>query len=278
MMMKRLSIIGAIVLVAVAAEAAFEQRAQRERLVDFEPFLPPPPAGVTIADGKFHFCRLRFRTSGYGDGNGWWVDYPRADINLSLRLAETTRVPVARAADDEPAHVVISATDDELLQCPFVMMTEPGGADFEEAEAARLRTYLLKGGFLWADDFWGSAAWTWWSEQLAHVLPPEKYPIVDLPPDHPLFRTLFGIDHIPQIPNIDLWVTSHLTSERGADSPEAKGRAILDSKGRVMVFMTFNTDFGDAYERESESADYFARFSVQAYAIGVNVVLYAMTH
>jgi hypothetical protein len=275
MMMKRLSIIGVIVLIAVAADAAY---GQRERLVDFEPFLPPPPSGVTIDDGKFHFCRLHFRTSGYGDGNGWWVDYPRADINLSLRLAETTRVPVARTAGDEPAHVVVNATDDQLLQCPFVMMTEPGGADFDEAEAAHLRTYLLKGGFLWADDFWGTAAWTWWSEQMARVLPPEEYPIIDLPRDHPLFRTLFEIEQIPQIPNIDLWVTSHLTSERGADSPEAKGRAILDAKGRVMVFMTFNTDFGDAYERESESADYFSRFSVQAYAIGVNVVVYAMTH
>jgi hypothetical protein len=273
---RRFSIIVALLALVVAAETAY---AQRGRFLEFEPRLPiPPVAPPNTYDANFRFCRLRFHTSAYGDGNGWWVDYPRADINLSLRVAETTRVPVARQPNGNPAYAVVNATDDELMQCPFVMMTEPGGADFDDAEVARLREYLQKGGFLWADDFWGSAAWTWFATQLARVLPPDQYPIVDLPADHPLFHTMFDIAGVPQIPNVGLWVTSHLTSERGADSAEAHGRAILDEKGRVMVFMTFNTDFGDAYERESESADYFARFSVNAYAIGVNIVLYAMTH
>src|SRR5207253_6676995 len=125
-----------------------------------------------------------------------------------------------------------------------------------------LRTYLLKGEFLWADDFWGSHAWDWWQGQIGKALPRAEYPIVDLPMDHPIYHTLFNIDHVPQIPNIGLWLSAHATSERGADSAEAHARAILDHAGRVMVFMTHNTDFGDAYEEESVSPDYFRRFSM----------------
>ena len=85
------------------------------------------------------------------------------------------------------------------------MMTEPGGAFFDEAEAARLRDYLLKGGFLWADDFWGEYAFRFWAEEIAKALPPERYPIVDVPLDHALFHTLYDIHRIPQIPAIDFW-------------------------------------------------------------------------
>jgi hypothetical protein len=174
--------------------------------------------------------------------------------------------------------LVVQLTDDELFQCPFVMMTEPGGADLSAEEAAKLGAYLRKGGFLWADDFWGSRAWQWWSTQIAKALPPDQYPIVDVPLDHPMFHTMFDIKEIPQIPNIGQWESSHTTSERGSDSAEAHGRAIFDKKGRLMVFMTFNTDFGDSFERETESPDYFQRFSVPAYEIASDVILYALTH
>jgi len=174
--------------------------------------------------------------------------------------------------------VVFPLTDPELFNCGFVMMTEPGGSFFDEDEARQLRTYLMKGGFLWADDFWGSYAWQWWSGQIAKALPPSEYPIFDVPLDHPIFHTLFNIKEIPQIPNIGLWVRAQLTSERGDDSAVPHFRGINDSKGRLIVVMTHNTDFGDAYERESESPDYFQRFSVPGYAIGIDVVLYAMTH
>ena len=96
-------------------------------------------------------------------------------------------------------------TDPLLYHCPFVMMTEPGGAFFDEAEAARLRDYVLKGGFLWADDFWGEFAFSHWAGQIAKALPPERYPVIDLPLDHALFHTLYDIRRIPQIPAIDFW-------------------------------------------------------------------------
>src|SRR5262245_21443374 len=98
-----------------------------------------------------------------GDGNGWAVDYPRADIKLSIRLSELTKTHISVEKSGEPNHVVMSMTDPEMFQCPFIMMTEPGGAYIGEEEAAKLREYLLKGGFLWADDFWGSYAWEHWA-------------------------------------------------------------------------------------------------------------------
>jgi hypothetical protein len=229
-------------------------------------------------DGSFRFCRISFRNSPQGDGDGWYVDYPRADENLSIRFGELTKAPVTHDAEGNPLHVVFPATDPELFKCGFVMMTEPGGSFFDEDEAKQLHTYLMKGGFLWADDFWGHYAFEWWSGQIGKAMPPDRYPIFDVPLDHPIFHTQYNIKEIPQMPNIGLWMREHITSERGADSAVPHFRGINDDKGRLVVVMTHNTDFGDGYERESESPDYFQRFSVPAYAIGVDVILYAMTH
>jgi hypothetical protein len=96
--------------------------------------------------------------------------------------------------------------------------------------------------------------------------------------DHPIFHTLFDLRRVPQIPGIGTWLGSGRTSERGADSAEVHARAILDQKGRVMVFMTHNTDVSDSWEREGEDAQYFYRFSVEGYQVAVNVLLYTMTH
>src|SRR5262245_24288664 len=131
-------------------------------------------------DGAFQFCRVLFRNAPYGDGGGWGVDYPRADQNISTRLSELTRTTVSRDSSGEPNHLVVRLTDPELFHCPFVMMTEPGGAYFDQSEAARLQEYLLKGGFLWVDDFWGTRAWANWSDQIGKALPPGLYPIKEL--------------------------------------------------------------------------------------------------
>lgn len=106
-------------------------------------------------DGAFRFCRIMFRQNPNGDGNGWSVDYPRADINLTYRLSELTSTIVSKDATGKYKNVVLQLSDDELYKCPFIMMTEPGALYLDDNEAARLRVYLLKGGFLWADDFWG---------------------------------------------------------------------------------------------------------------------------
>jgi hypothetical protein len=158
------------------------------------------------------------------------------------------------------------------------MLTNPGRAFLNEKEAAALRIYLQKGGFLWSDDFWGSYGWKHWIGELRKVLPEGTHPLVDLPVSHPMFHTLFDAQRIPQIPNIGFYRGTLRTSERGSDSVEPHAGAILDSNGRVMVLITHNTDFGDAYEREAEDPEFFYKFSVEGYAIGIDILLYAMTH
>ena len=266
---------GILCTVALAGgAAATEQFRQRGRFGDGVP--TPTPDSF---DGGFNFCRILFRGNRFGDGGGWGVDYPRADVNLTIRLSELTRTSISRDAAGEPNHLVVRLTDDALFQCPFVMMTEVGAAYLDDAEASRLRDYLVKGGFLWADDFWGSYAWESWEAQIRKVLPSHDYSIVDVPLDHPLFRTQFEISRVPQIPSINFWSGSGGgTSERGADSAVAHARAILDREGRIMVLMTHNTDVGDSWEREADDPDYFYHFAVDGYAVGINVVLYAMTH
>jgi hypothetical protein len=229
-------------------------------------------------DGSFSFCRIMFQSSRGGDGGNWSVDYPRADINLSMRMSELTKTRISIQPGGEPNHLVLTLTDPALFQCPFIMMTEVGAAYFAPDEAAKLREYLQKGGFLWADDFWGEYAWDHWVNEFSKVLPPPEYQILDLPKDHPLFRAQFEIKRIPQIPSINFWAGSGGGTSERYDSEEPHARGISDRNGRLMVLITHNTDVGDSWEREADDPDYFYRFSVDGYAFGINVLLYAMTH
>ncbi len=241
---------------------------------------PPRFATPDMFDGTFNFCRILYDSARREPGGtGWRTDYPNADVNFTTRLAELTKTPVSRGAEGEPNHVVVRLTDDALFQCPFVIIEDAGTARFSDVEADRLHAYLLKGGFMWVDDFWGSRAWQSWRGELAQVLPPVDYPIVDVRPDHPIFRALYTIPALPQIPSIQFWRQSGgETSERGSESRTPQMRAIADADGRIMVLMTHNTDIADAWEREGEDPDFFYSFSPQGYAVGINVLLYAMSH
>jgi hypothetical protein len=231
-------------------------------------------------DGAFMFCRIWFRNAPDGDGAGWEVDWPRADENLSFRFSELTRTSVSRTPSGDYNHVVIPLTDTERLsRCPFIMMTEPGGTYFDQDEADSLRAYLQKGGFLWADDFWGDYAFDHWMDQLRKALPSGEYPLTDVPLDHALFHVLYDVKAIPQIPSINFWYgRGGQTSERGAESATPHVRAVSDRNGRILVIMTHNTDFGDAFEREGDSREYFEAFAGAGYAFGVNALLYSLTH
>lgn len=228
----------------------------------------------------FNFCRAIYtsvrREAG---GQGWSTDYPNADINLSIRLSELTKMQVSMDGTESPEHLVIRLTDEALFNCPFVQMEDVGTLAFSEAEVSALRTYLLKGGFLWVDDFWGTAAWDSWVSEFARVLPPSEYPITDLRTDHAIFRTLFDVKEIPQIPSIQFWRGSGgATSERGSESAIPHMRGVSDHRGNLMVLMTHNTDIADAWEREGEDPRFFYSFSPNGYTVGINVILYAMSH
>jgi hypothetical protein len=231
-------------------------------------------------DGAFHFCRIEYgsarRESG---GQGWSTDYPGADINFSVRLSELTKTRVTMRPSGEPDHIVVRLTDEALFQCPFAIIEDVGTAWLTEIEVEQLRKYLLKGGFLWVDDYWGPRAWEAWLRELGKVLPPAQYPVVDVPGDHAMLHTLFEVPRVPQVPSIQFWRGSDGgTSERGPDSAEPHMRAVADEHGRLMVLMTHNTDIADSWEREGEDPDFFYRFSPEGYAFAINVLLYAMTH
>ena len=135
---------------------------------------PPRFATATTFDGSFNFCRVMFR-SDRREKQGWATDYPGADINFSVRLAELTKVNVKmvnRGSEDEtPDAVVVRLTDDALFQCPFTFMQDAGTARFTDEEVDRLSTYLLKGGFLLVSDYHGSWAREQFDEQIGRALP-----------------------------------------------------------------------------------------------------------
>lgn len=241
---------------------------------------PPRYPKVESFDGGFNFCRLIYTSDrGEAGGSGWSTDYWDADINFSTRLGELTKTKISRQPDGRPNHLSVRISDPLLFQCPFLSATDVGTAFFNDEEVETLRNYLLKGGFLWVDDFWGPYAWDNWAGQIGKILSPAQFPIRDLGLDHPIRRTLFEFTSLPQIPSISFWRRSGGdTSERYELSAEPHLRGIADEHGRLMVVMTHNTDISDAWEREAEDPQFFFSFSPQGYAVGLDVVLYGMTH
>jgi hypothetical protein len=244
-------------------------------------FLNGQLAPVQMPDRNFAVCRIMYQSvRSEPSGAGWQTDYPYGEMNLTIRVSELTRMRVSRGSDGQPNNWVVRLTDDSLFNCPYTVASDVGTIGLNEVEAERLRTYLLKGGFLWVDDFWGDAAWAHWTQQIAKALPPSEFPIEDVPLTDPIFSSQFTIKKVPQVPRYPFWAASgrRETSERGEETRVPHFRAIRDPHGRIIVVMTHNTDIADSWEREGEEPGYFYAFSVDGYALGINVLLYAMTH
>jgi hypothetical protein len=242
--------------------------------------VPPKWAKTEDFDGSFIYCRGFYnivrREAG---GVGWSTDYPAADNNFSVRLMELTTAHLQLDAERQPNTVVVRLSDPLLYKCPILFMEDTGTLSFTSSEVESLHDYFVKGGFLYVDDFWGSAAWEQWETQIGRVLPPSEYRIFDIPPDHQIMHMLYDVKAVPQVSAITFWQRNNgSTSERGSDSPHANFRGIADAHGRLMVVMTHNTDIADTWEREGEDQEYFRKFSPAGYALGVNIVLYALTH
>lgn len=227
----------------------------------------------------FTFVRIRYHTQGrrwhpYGRQR-WATDFPDADLNLSYRLQQLTSMKV------DPNGRVLELTDPALFRFPFVYMSEPGDLRFEDEEVPILRNYLLHGGFMLVDDFWGEDQWDNFASEMKRVFP--EYTAVDIPRDHPLFSCVFNIppELNLQIPNVRLGMDSQhdgITWEL-PDAKEVHIRGIFDSKNRLMVVICHNTDNGDGWEREGENEYFFREFSEKkAYPLGINIVFYALTH
>lgn len=272
--MKRKLLAGLAVLTTVVG-LVFAQRTAREEQVWTEetPRWTNDPA---FSKDVFTWVRLKYSVNGeYGFGRSgndrWKIDFPDCDLNLSFRLQQMTSLKV------DPDARAMAITEKDLAQHPFVYIVEPGRLTFEDEELPILRKYLLNGGFLLADDFWGDWEWANFQEQLARLFP-DRRP-VDLGLDHPVFNGVFTVKEKPQIPGIELWENGHEWDRRRPGSQGANYRAILDDKGRVMVLICHNTDLGDAWEKEGANPEYFRRYSEKfAYPLGINIIFYAMTH
>jgi hypothetical protein len=274
--------VGTVGVAAIALAVALAGAVSAQRFGSFrEGSIPAKYAPSQMPDSAFIFCRLAYRSvRAEPSGIGWQTDYPYAEINLMTRLSELTRTPISRDPNKDPNHFVVRLTDDALFNCPFLMASDAGTIGFREEEAVRLREYLFKGGFLWVDDFWGTQAWSHWADQIAQVLPSSEFPIEDVPLDDPMLRSVYEIKEIPQITNFQFWRRSagRITSERGSDSEEVHLRAIRDSRRRIMVVMSHNTDVADSWEREGEDPGFFEQYSPAGYALGVDVLIHALTH
>jgi hypothetical protein len=225
----------------------------------------------------FTFARVKYRSArGWGwrrRGGGWETDYPDAELNLAFRLQQMTSLKV------NPEPVVVELTQPNLTDYPFLYIVEPGSLVFSDEEVAALRKYLLNGGFLMIDDFWGEAEWENIQGQLKRVFP-EKEP-VELEISHPIFHCVFDLKEKPQVPSIyhALQFRSIGRTWERPDAREVHYRALFDDKGRMMAIICHNTDLGDGWEREGESQWYFHEFAEKkAYPMAINIIFYAMTH
>ena len=221
----------------------------------------------------FTFVRVKRERAPYGSGGSWWTDTPDSDLNLSYRLRQVTSLKV------DPDGRFLRLTDKELADHPFIYMVEPGSLYLTDEEVAVLRKYLLNGGFLMLDDFWGEYEWQGMERELRKVFPDRRF--VEVPLDHPLYHCVFDITSKSQVPNVNLGTQSEYTGitwER-SDAREVHHRAIFDDKGRIMVMATHNTDNGDGWEWEGNNHYYFEHFSEKiSYPLAVNIIFYAMTH
>jgi hypothetical protein len=223
----------------------------------------------------FTFVRVRYSSygrggwGGYGGGGRWATDYPDADLNFSFRLQQLTSI------ETDPNGKVLELTDPAIFDYPLLYLIEPGSMYLEEAEVAALRKYMLNGGFLWVDDFWGEREWENFYENIKRVFP-EREP-VELPLEHEVFHCVYDLKRKPQIPSIHAWYNGQTTERHDAQEPHY--RAIYDDKGRMMSLICHNTDTGDGWEREGVDPGYFKEFSEKwSYPMGINILVYAMTH
>ena len=256
--------------VAVAQRGRFRQREYRPEMVDRNG-VPVWSNDERFKADLFTFVRIRYSSYGGGWGGGRWAtDYPDSDLNFSYRLKELTALEV------DPYGKIIELTDEALLDYPFAYLIEPGHMLLEEEEVLGLRRYLLNGGFLMVDDFWGEAEWHNFYREIKRVFP-DREP-VELPLEHEIFHIVYDLKMKPQVPSIHAWLQWGVTYER-QDATEVHYRGIFDDKGRMMAIICHNTDLGDGWEREGESQEYFKEFSEKwSYPLGINIVTYAMTH
>jgi uncharacterized protein DUF4159 len=223
-------------------------------------------------DAEFQIARIMYATNARAGSHGtinpmWAVDYPLAEAHFLPNLRRYTRIDIA----EDTRHLAL--TDDRIFQYPFAWIQQPGFWNPTEKDVARLREYLARGGFLILDDFHGGD-WDNFEYAIERVFPDRK--LEDIPKDDPIMQIFFEIDQRTQVPG-----KRHLQRGFNGESiarsgpPEWKG--IYDDSRRLLVVANYNMDLGDAWEH-ADDPEYPLPMTAFAYKLGVNYVLYAMTH
>ena len=252
----------------VASGATVEPPAQQSRSVFRRGDVLRPALKNPIADAReFFFTRAIYSGGGYRGGS-WATDYPKADrqfLTIIDRLVDLL--------DSYERENAVRLDNPDLRRFPFLYALEVGYMYMTEAEVKGLRDYLLAGGFLMIDDFWGSWEWANFESEIKRVLP--EYQIEEIPLDHPIFHTVYNIEEVVQVPNYGNAQRGGRTWEQDGYNPHVRG--IFDENRRLMVVINWNTDIGDAWEW-AESPYYPLYYSTFAIEITVNTIVYAMSH
>lgn len=222
----------------------------------------------SVAYPEYDFTFVRLQYSGrLTQLSNWRVDWPASDRNFIYQLSKQTNIKVA------PDSIRIQVGSEKLFDYPFAYILEVGSMRLNTAEAKNLREYLLRGGFIFVDDFHGGIEWKRFYTELKKIFP--KREPIDISKEHPIFNCFYKIDELIQIPGLRA-LYSGRTYER-FDGHPARYLGVFDDKGRIMMFICFNSDLGDAWEHAAE-ASYPREYSNIALKIGINAVIYSLTH
>ena len=264
--------------------------ARAELAICTTPQRPECPAALPgTPAGEFTFSRLIFADNqaaidDLGDRIGyphWQADCSESEPHFIAAMKRLT------AVDTNGDSQSISLLDERVFDFPMLYVVEAGFARFSQSEADTLREYLLRGGFLLVDDFHGSYQWEQFARWMGQAFPDRE--IVDIPPDHEIFNVHYTIDEFPQIPGLralclnpgETWelpiAKSSAVLESNASRRTPRWRGVLDDDGRVMAVINWNMDLGDAWEH-ADMEEYSASYTATAYRLGVNYVIYGMTH
>ena len=250
-----------LIAVAIACGPADGQEGSGER---------SDPRLKRESPGEFQFVRLAYSSNSYSrqwrGRQPWQTDWPDAEHHFVRGIDRLTRVATAEKGR------ILTPLDEEIYDYPWLYAVEVGNWFLNDNEAARLRDYLLRGGFLMVDDFHGSWEWSAFMSSMEKVFPDR--PVVDIPADDAAFHVIYDLDHRIQIPS-RMFIYSGVTYEKGGVTPHWRG--IYDDDGRLMVSINFNMDIGDAWEH-ADWPDYPENMTALAYRFGINYLIYAMTH
>jgi hypothetical protein len=268
-----------LVAVALSAVYGFQKPFRQYPGVEYDTF--PLPANYQ-EQTEFVFARLMYPPTrrGIGGGSGfrgsgdwregfsiWTQDYPRADRHFSEAVRRLTRLQIRSV--EQPVNL---DDGDDVYNWPWLYAVQVGQWKLTDEQAKKFHEYFLRGGFFMCDDFWGQAQWENFLESMQRALPGR--PVVDIPEDDPVMRVVYDLHDRYQVPGARYMSTGVTWKCEGCP---ARWRGMYDDHGRLVVAMSYNSDLGDSWEW-ADDARYDEKFSALSIRIGINYIVYAMTH